>query len=322
MLKPAIAIFAAVASAQPGDPAALIGPRLSEVGSFAKAEGVRIWPGYGAAPFGFLLISGKTEMLLCRDQAPSGFTPAGADPSTGCPRFTRARAGLSDKLLAAMPLFGPPSVIVMGTPETTGRTEANWVRTILHEHFHQWQNALPDYFPRTLALGLTGGDETGMWMLNYPFPYGRPDVVKAQAAASQALADALAARQTPDFYAKFDAYLARRRAFEAVSGQSNWRYIELQLWQEGVARWTEIALGKTYPDKAVAESAAKLEERTLAALRSPDLAGQKREFAYAYGAGEAMLMETCGPQWRSRYPSVLELGVLLNDARMTCGRKS
>lgn len=322
MLKPAIALLAAVAAIQPADPGALVGPRLSEVRAFAKAEGDKLWPGYGAAPFGFLLISGKTETLLCRDQVPEGFAPAGADSSTGCSRFTRARARLSDNLLAAMPLFGPPSVIVMGTPETTGRTEANWVRTILHEHFHQWQNALPDYFPRTLALELTGGDDTGMWMLNYPFPYDRPDVVKAQAAASQALADALAARQTRDFYPKFDAYLARRRAFEAASGQRNWRYVELQLWQEGVARWTEIALGKAYPDKAVAESAGKLEERTLAALRSPDLPGQKREFVYAFGAGEAMLMEACGPQWRTRYPSVLELGSLIEDARRSCGRKA
>lgn len=323
MLKPVIAIIAALATAaQPADPGAIVGPRLSEVRGFAKAEGDKLWPGYGAAPFGFLLVSGNAETLLCRDPAPQGFAAAGTDASTGCPRFTRARAGLPDNLLAAMPLFGPPAVIVMGTPETTGRTEANWVRTILHEHFHQWQNALPDYFPRTLALGLTGGDQTGMWMLNYPFPYDRPDVVKAQSEASNALADALAARSTPEFYAKFDAYLARRWAFAAASGDKNWRYVELQLWQEGVARWTETTLGKAYPDKAVAESAAKLEERTLAALRSPDLPGQKREFAYAYGAGEAMLMEACGPKWRNRYSSVLELGVLLNDSRTTCGRRT
>ena len=318
------ALFAAgalLAAAQASEPADAVAPHLANVRSFAQAEGEKVWPGYGSAPFGFLLVTDKQEILVCRDQVPDGFAPAGTDSATGCTRFTRARSGLPDNLLASMPLFGPPAVIVMGTPASTGRTEANWVRTILHEHFHQWQNALPDYYSRTLALKLTGGDETGMWMLNYPFPYVRSDVAHAHAAASQALADALAARWTPEFFRRFDAYLERRRAFEAASGHENWRYIELQLWQEGVARWTEIALGRAYPDADVAQSAEQLEERTIAALHSPDLAGQRREFVYAYGAGEAMLMEACGPNWRRRYPSVLALGPLLNEARANCGRE-
>ncbi len=324
MFKAVILALAAIGSAavaQPSNPVESVGPHLAQVRAFAAGEGERIWPGYGSAPFGFLLVTDKEESLLCREQVPDGFAPAGTDPVTGCKRLTRARSGLPANLLAAMPMFGPPAVIVMGTPEGTGRSEASWVRTILHEHFHQWQNSLPDYYPRTLALDLTNGDQTGMWMLDYPFPYDRPDMVKAQTAASLALADALAARGTRDFYPKFDSYLQTRWAFEAAAGAGNWRYVELQLWQEGVARWTEIALGKAYPDTDVAKSASELERSTLAALRSPDLAGQKREFAYAYGAGEAMLMETCGPGWRTHYRSALVLGPLLNDARANCGRR-
>jgi hypothetical protein len=195
-------------------PAALpeLGATLQQVRSFSANQGDKLWPGYGTAPFGFLLIGEKEESLLCREQVPDGFAPAGIDAATGCSRFTRARSGFPDNLLAAMPLFGPPSVMVMGTPGSTGKTEADWVRTILHEHFHQWQSALPNYYPRTLALDLTGGDQTGMWMLNYPYPYARTDVVKAQASASRALADALSARGTRAFYPRFDAYLASRRA--------------------------------------------------------------------------------------------------------------
>lgn len=320
----ALVLLATAGIAVNDAPAALpeLGPPLQQVRSFAAAEGEKLWPGYGTAPFGFLLITAKEESLLCREQVPEGFTPDSTDTATGCSRFTRGRSGFPDNLLAAMPLFGPPSVIVMGTPESTGMTEAAWVRTILHEHFHQWQNALPDYYPRTLALGLAGRDQSGMWMLNYPYPYDRADVIEAQAIASNALADALAARGKGEFYAKFDAYLASRWAYEAASGRDNWRYIELQLWQEGVARWTEIALGKAYPDAGVASSADQLEQSTLAALRTPDLAGRKREFVYDYGAGEAMLMEACGSAWRRDYPSVLALGPLLYAARATCGSRS
>lgn len=311
------AIFASPATAQAGPD---FGTRLAQVRTFAAADGEKQWTGYGTAPFGFLLVEPERELLLCRDQVPDGFTALGTDPATGCKAYTRARSGMPDTFLAAMPMFGPPSVIVMGTPKSTGRSEADWTRVILHEHFHQWQNALPDYYPRTLALNLTGGDTTGMWMLNYPFPYKNAEVAEAHAAASRALADAVTARWTPAFYGKFDDYLQRRWAFEGVAGKDHWRYAELQLWQEGVARWSEITLGKAFPDAAVAQGAAQLEEQTIAELRSPNLATNGREFAYAYGAAEAMLMEACGPGWRRDYPATLELRSLLERSRRECGR--
>ena len=297
------------------------GSTIAQVRSFSADTGEQLWAGYGRAPFGLLLVGESDETLLCRDQAPDGFRPAGTDEATGCARFTRGRSGLPNTLLAAMPLFGPPSVIVMGTPQSTGRSEAAWVRTVLHEHFHQWQASLPEYYSRTAALDLSGGDQTGMWMLNYPFPYEQTAVIKAEADASAALLEAVEARRTPDFYSKFDAYLAQRRRFEQAAGRRNWRYAELQLWQEGVARWTEIELGKTFPDPEVRKSAEDLERKTLAELRSPDLAGRKREFVYAYGAAEAMLMETCGAKWRRAYPDQLQLGALLQLARSTCGQR-
>ena len=42
-----------------------------------------------------------------------------------------------------------------------------------------------------------------------------------------------------------------------------------------------LEFGKAYPDEAVANSAATLEQRTMEALRKPDLKGQGREFVYA-----------------------------------------
>lgn len=299
-----------------------LGPTLTQVRAFAADEGERVWTGYGNAPFGFLLIGAKRETLLCRDAAPAGFTAAGTDPATGCTRHSRPRSGLPDNLLAAMPIFGPPSVIVMGTPESTGRAEPSWVRTILHEHFHQWQYDLPDYFPRTQALDLHGGDSTGMWVLNYAFPYDRPDVVTAFDEASLKLSAAIAARATPDFRRALADYLAARRRLAAVAGERDWRYLDFQLWQEGVARWTEIRLGKWYPRADVRETAARLEQATLDALKQPSLATKQREIVYAHGAGEAMLLQACWPQWRDEYPKVMALGPLLETAAKRCGAPS
>lgn len=313
----AAASMASPLAAQPD--AMELGPTLAQARAYSGTTGDYLWSGYGSAPFGFLLVSGDKETLLCQPGEPAGFTAGLADPATGCPSWSRARTGLPDTFLAAMPVLGLPATIVMGTPETTGRSHGSWLRTVLHEHFHQWQWSLPDYWSRVDALDLKGGDETGMWMLNFPFPYDDPAAGEAYAAASKALADALDRRGEADFAEHFDRYLATRGRFAGSVGQRNWRYLDFQLWQEGTARWTEIQLGKTYPDLRVREAALALERATLDQLRKPDLERQKRELAYPFGAAEAMLMSACGPEWREAYPSVLAHGELLSKARAACG---
>jgi hypothetical protein len=309
--------FLALAAAQP--PAATIPWKLAQAQDFAKSAGDKLWPGYGEAPFGFLLVSGDTESLICRDEVPDGFTAAGTDAETGCKQYTRPRSGLPDNLLAALPLFGPPSTIVMGTPETTGRDEADWTRTILHEHFHQWQDSFPDVFTRMRDLDLAGDDKTGMWMLNYAFPYDSPATLDAFAPAADALKQAVAARGTPAFGKALSNYIAKRKALAAAVGERNWRYAELELWKEGVARWTEIQLGKEHPDPAVRSSAIALEKKSTDWLTTHDIAKARREFVYPYGASEAMLLEACGPWWRAEYPRHLALGPLLDEAVKRCG---
>ncbi len=313
-----LAASASAASARTEPESAAVAPHLAQVRTFSLSEGEAVWPGYGTTPFGFLLIGNKQETLLCRDEVPAGFAAAGVDAATGCKSFTRPRTGFPNSLLAAMPLFGTPAVIVMGTPESTGRTEPAWVRTMLHEHFHQWQYGLPNYFTRIKQLDLHGGDETGMWILNYPFPYDDPGVAAAFNEASHRLSAAVTARATPQFHSAFDIYLASRKAFAQAAGDRNWRYLDFQLWQEGVARWTEIRLGKWYPRQDVRDSAIGLEEASLEALRAPNLTEAKREVVYAYGAAEARLLQACWPQWRAAYQNHLALGPLLDVARKNC----
>jgi hypothetical protein len=316
-----LALSAALAPSASGASGHQIGRKLAEVRAFTRLNGDKVWPGLGAAPFEALIIEEQQETLLCRAVAPKEFRPVTRDPATGCERHVRPRSALPTGLLAAMPLFGPPSTIVMGTPAGTGRSTPEWTRTILHEHFPQWQASLPGYYDRTSALDLTGGDQTGMWMLNFPFPYQDEALGERYAAASQALVEALYLRRTKRFRAALRRYLASRAALAQAAGERNWRYLELQLWQEGVARWTEIELGRRYPDPAVRAASLRLEAETLESLRRPDLAQQGRELAYPLGAGEAMLLEACGPGWRRAYPKLLALGPLLNVAGERCSAR-
>lgn len=317
MLRLSLLFLAAASRAASAAPD--VGASIAEVRSFGRSAGDRLWPGYGSASFEFLLVAGDKEELLCRKDVPKGFTADGIDKASGCARYERPRSGLPDKLLAAMPIFGPPSTIVMGTPESTGRSDADWTRTILHEHFHQWQDSFPHIFTRMRDLDLAGGDTSGMWMLNYAFPYSDPAVVSAFDRASHALAAAVDARGKPGFRRALKRYLAVRSQLAAATGAKNWRYAELELWKEGVARWTEIQLGKRYPDAAVRASALDLERKTRSWLGAPDLPGAGREFVYPVGASEAMLLEACGPQWRRDYPKQLALGPLLEAASRRCG---
>ena len=126
------------------------------------------------------------------------------------------------------------------------------------------------------------------------------------------------ARGTRRFHKALKGYLAARAILAETAGVNNWRYAEFELWKEGVARWTEIELGKRYPDPAVRASALRLEHQSRAWLDKPDLTGSGREFVYPYGTAEAMLLQACGAGWRTAYPKQLALGPLLDAAERSC----
>ena len=295
-----ILVWAAMAaSAAPVAPATI--ESVAKVRDAAR-HGDELWPGYSNAPFGFLLVSDKGEVLLCDERVPEGFSRAEPIEQLGCPVATGPKSWRNASLLAAMPAFGPGEVIVMGSPTDTGLDEEAWRRTVLHEHFHQWQGQLPDIYKRLDALGLAKGDQTGMWMLNYPFPYDRPAVGAAYRAAAASLLAALAARPE-ELSRRVDDYLAKRGAFESSVSEEEWRYFDFQLWKEGVARWTEMEVARR-AGGAWAERAERDWKALLADLSTADLAKKQRVGVYSFGAAEAALLERIDPDWRGCYRAV------------------
>ena len=130
------------------DPFGDVGQTLTQVRSFAREDGDALWPGYGEAPFGILLLMPSKEVLLCQSgdlwKSAAPFLDAGVDAGTGCSVKERPR---------------------------------------LH------------------------------------------------------------ARTTPRFIEAVKLYAEARTAFAASVDAQDWKYFDFQLWQEGVARWTEIELG-------------------------------------------------------------------------------
>ena len=113
------------------------------------------------------------------------------------------------------------------------------------------------------ALDLAGGDESGMWMLELRLPLCRAR--RRRQAYGRGLARARR-RAGGARHAAFAAALRRLSGAPAAlsptaAGARNWRYFEFQLWQEGVARWTEIALGRASADPAMRADAGARETR-------------------------------------------------------------
>lgn len=275
----------------------------------AASIGSELWPNYDKAPFGLLVTLEEREVLFCHGSVVDGFNALPPDPITKCDLQERGNV-FPKNLLAAMPMIEGVSTIVMGTPQSTGKTEPDWTRTVFHEHFHQYQSTFDSYYKRLNSLNLSNGDNTGMWMLNYPFPYEDDNFNEALSRASRELHDAITQQDTP-IHDQVSRYLKARQELEASVPGNDWKYLELQLWAEGVARWTEIEIALRSPDHAVVESGDSLKQRAISSLLVLDGAKHGREIAYPYGAAEAILLDRCSQTWRQDYPTAMSLGALI-----------
>jgi hypothetical protein len=275
---------------------------VEEALALAAARGDSVWPGWSAAPFDMVLVDGGTEYLVGSDQRPEGFVPFPGPTLGGRPVLARPRT-FPPALLAAFPAFAGAPVIVVGTPAATGRDPGRWVLSILHEHFHQLQYAQPGYYVAVDALDLSGGDKTGMWMLQYPFPYQDAAI----AAGWRRLAESLAAQVEAGTAAGRGAFWCRLAAFEETLAPRDRAYLDFQLWQEGVARYVELrmaeaAAARATPGAAVSPAlASEVRQKLVAGLREDRLDERHREAFYAFGAALALLLDADRPGWKEAY---------------------
>ena len=289
----------------------LAAPDAIRVREFYRLESQiaeKVWTGWSTTPDSLLLVTEDTEYLTHHPHPPADFTKIDQDWSARKRQFPTS-------LLATFPAFGPLSVIVIGEPaSTTAKTSTPWIATLFHEHFHQLQDSQPGSFDAVKKLGLDHGDTSGMWMLNYPFPYDKPEVVKSFDALRQLLLETLDEPDGHRFQILARHYAAERRRFFAALTTDDGKYFEFQLWKEGIARYVEIRsaeAAKEYkptaeyaalPDyESFADYASKVRKNTAEELRQADIAKWKRTVVYSFGAGEGLLLDRLNPAWRQTY---------------------
>jgi hypothetical protein len=268
-----------------------------------------IWPGWSSVADPLLLITPTAEFLIHFPvPPPDDFKPANDGFLVRPRRFPTY-------LQATFPAFGPPSVIAIGEPSlTASKSSTPWEIVLMHEHFHQLQYAQPGYFQAVAALGLSHGDQTGMWILNYPFPYTNASIGKGFAALRDQLLLTIGAPDGEKFDSAAKRYLAMRRAFFAQLSPDDRKYLSFQLWQEGIARYTQIAAAEAathyHPTEAYEQlpdyepfsgDASKLRASTLEELRTVDLAKAGRVAVYSFGGVEGIQLDRLNPQWKTEY---------------------
>lgn len=290
--------------------------RLAEAFRLADQIGDRVWPNWSKGPFAVLLVTTEHEFLIRHPKPSADFVALGHDAVLKSDVYYRKR-NFPAHFLATFPAISGSmiSTIVVGQAEnTSAKSSTPWVVTLLHEHFHQLQDSQPNFYADVNALNLSRGDQTGMWMLNYAFPYERADVQQEFAAMSQALAVAIKSRQASRAK-RARAYLEARRRFERLISTDDHKYFSFQLWKEGIARYTEYQVARlaatnydpskefrALPDyRSYAEIAGELNEGIFRQLQTQKLGESKREVVYSFGAAEGLLLDLINPRWRRQY---------------------
>ena len=284
------------------------GTRIREFYRLASSIQDGIWPGWSKTPTPLLLVTHDAEFLTHHAMPPTEFKKVAEDVYEGPRQFPT-------NFQATFPAFGPPAVIVVGEPANTlSKSSTPWLFTLMHEHFHQLQWAQPGYTAAINDLGLSRGDTTGMWMLNYPFPYEKPEVVQAFNQLRDLLLQTVNETQKAEFEKLTKQYVAQRRKFFAQLSGDDHKYLSFQLWQEGIARYTEIKsaeAGAQYDPTAqfatlsdfepFTSYATKARANTLNELKQADLKSWKRTVVYSFGATEGLLLDRTNPKWKDGY---------------------
>jgi hypothetical protein len=289
--------------------------RIAEARRVAERLADDLWPGFNAGPSPVLLVTPETEHLFYPAQPTEGFTPIGYDSVTQSEVFCRKRV-FKTRVLATFPAVGGIPTVVIGQPQNTEASRSTrWVMTLLHERFHQYQQSQPDYYKSVNDLGLAGGDTTGMWMLDYPFPYDSKAVDEAFRSLCRRLFNAIEGIGTPHFRPRIERLIEARDRFRRTLDDKDYAYFSFQVWQEGIASYTEYALAQRAavaytPTEAFArlpdfvpfgEDASETLEHLRAALLGASLRKDRRSAFYHVGAAEGILLDQVSPGWRGRY---------------------
>lgn len=287
--------------------------RIREAMNIAEVYGDKVWPGISKTPFVIILITDEYEFLINHPYPSKDFKLIGKNDMLGSDIYVRPQQ-FNKRFLATFPAVNGVNCVVIGTPENTGLSSTQWIITLLHEHFHQYQYTSLDYPQDALALGISGGDETGMWQLNYPFPYEDSVVVSKYEIYTKQLAKTVEHLDSTTFNENYNALQKAHRDFKTSLNENDYKYLAFQWYQEGVARYTEYAFLELLEDDEPLVEVKALEDfisykdykgefynRHLPNVVNLKLDKMKRLTVYDVGFAQALVIRKINPLWNKTY---------------------
>lgn len=285
--------------------------RIRETMKISDYVGDQVWEGMARTPFTILFLTDSLEFLLNHPHPSKDFQRLPYDSLLASEVYYRPRV-FDKSFLATFPAVEGVNCILVGTPENTGKNTSDWIITLIHEHFHQYQNAQDGYYKKVNELGLAGDDQSGMWMLDYAFPYDDPKVNAQYEDLVKKLLEAIDADSDREALAKM--YFQSKSSLRNLIKKDDYKYLSFQLWQEGIARYTEfkyLELLKNYPVSPEVQALAdfipfsKFKQEFLSNQRQSfeklTLREHKRICFYAWGLAEGLLFDQVNPNWRKNY---------------------
>ncbi|MEO6693985.1 MAG: hypothetical protein ABIY50_01680 [Ignavibacteria bacterium] len=273
-----------------------------------------VWTGWNIINIAILLVTDDNEYLVNHILPTPDFKFIYFDTILASNIYKRPRV-FGKNLLATFPAVNGVSTIVIGTPENTNKNSREWVLILIHEHFHQLQFESENYLSGVDSLDLAGDDKTGMWMLNYKFPYDDQVISDQYKKLILAAKTAVLYLNTVSFNYLFEKYLSERKMFRSLLKDNDYKYFSFQIWQEGIAKYTEIKVSECIQhDYQHSEAFTNLKDVDLSdsfysnifplQLRradEQDLSSDKRNCFYTLGSLEGLLADAVNPQWKNQY---------------------
>jgi hypothetical protein len=286
---------------------------LREAFTIGKEYGKKMWEEWEKVPFALLLIEDDFEFLFNHPKPPADFVKKGFDPFLKKDVYYRPKQH-SPKTLNVSYLDGTATIFI-GTPEGLEKTSAEWVISVLGEHFIQMHMFREDYAESIKSLGISDDENDNTWMLFYKFPYKDEKLNEQFALAAKTLWDALKAEKNKNFKNLHQKYLAEREKFTKMLGEKDYNYFSFKTWRGGVSEFTEYRFAtlaaknhrcteeyKKLPDfMPFKELSEKLFEELHTELERMSLKAYKRKAFHALGAAEALLLDRVNSKWHRLY---------------------
>ncbi len=292
--------------------------RIGEAYHLWKSLGDTLWEGWTNIHISFLLVKEKYEYLINPSKKPQKFTFYEHNSYLDKDIYFRKRS-LPEKILAAFPVEEGIFPVVMGSPEKVNKSSTLWVLTVLQEMFHVFQSSKGE-FAKTSELNISD-DQTGMWQIQYPFPYSDTIVNFMIQDLAYTLFRLNSSSDGKNFSFDLKMYNQERAIFKdylklKYADDKNYKYAKFQEWKEGIGDYTEINIARLAAEKEYKpnpdftkltdfipykEIFPKRYSQRLDNLKYLTTFNWGRVVFYELGAAQGFLLDKIKPDWKKIY---------------------